>query len=140
MKVTEQIDAMEVSGTQPFKYLVVTRILAATFMLPLLVIFADAVSLYGSYLAVNLTGDVSFRLYFAQVFDKLDFIDLLPAVLKTFFFGFAIGLISCYKGYNSNKGTEGVGLSANSAVVMSSLLIFVIDMIAVEITSAFMYH
>jgi phospholipid/cholesterol/gamma-HCH transport system permease protein len=140
MKVTEQIDAMEVSGTKPFRYLVVTRVLAVTLMLPLLVIFADAVSLYGSYISCNISGDVSFRLYFSQVFEKLDFVDLLPSVIKTFFFGFAVGLISCYKGYNADKGTEGVGIAANSAVVLSSLLIFVIDMAAVEITSALMYH
>ncbi len=137
MKVTEQIDAMEVSGINPFKYIVVTRILSTTLMLPVLVIFSDAIGLVGSFLAININGDVSFTLFFAQVFQKLDFIDVLPAITKTFFFGFAIGLIGCYKGYNSDKGTEGVGASANSAVVISSLLIFVIDMIAVQITSLY---
>jgi phospholipid/cholesterol/gamma-HCH transport system permease protein len=134
MKVTEQIDAMEVSGINPFKYLVVTRVLAATLMIPLLVIFSDAISLYGSYLGVNISGDVSFRLFFSQVFDSLDWSDIFPAFIKTFFFGFSIGIISCFKGYNSNKGTEGVGASANASVVIASLLIFVIDMIAVQIT------
>lgn len=137
MKVTEQIDAMEVSGINPFKYLVVTRILAATLMLPILVIIADAIGLYGSYIGVNLKADVSFTLFFAQVFEKLSFTDVLPAVIKTFFFGFAIGLISCFKGYNSNKGTEGVGAAANSAVVLGSLAVFILDMIAVQITSLF---
>jgi phospholipid/cholesterol/gamma-HCH transport system permease protein len=137
MKVTEQIDAMEVSGINPFKYLVVTRIVSATLMLPLLVILADAVSLYGAYIGVNLKGDVSFQLFFIKVIEKLTFMDLLPAVIKTFFFGFMISLISCYKGYNSNKGTEGVGESANSSVVIASLSIFIIDMIAVQITSLF---
>jgi phospholipid/cholesterol/gamma-HCH transport system permease protein len=135
MKVTEQIDAMEVSGKNPFKYIVVTRIMATTLMVPLLVIFSDAVSLYGSYVGVNLKGDVSGSLFFSQVIEKLDFSDIMPAVIKTVFFGFAIGLIGCYKGYNSNSGTEGVGKAANSAVVMASLLVFVIDMIAVQITS-----
>lgn len=137
MKVTEQIDAMEVSGINPFKYIVVTRIVATTIMLPILVIFSDVVALAGSFLAVNINGDVSFDLFFGQVFQKIDFIDVLPAFAKTFFFGFAIGLIGCYKGYNSDKGTEGVGASANSAVVVSSLLIFIIDMIAVQITSLY---
>ena len=86
---------------------------------------------------VNIKGDVSFQLFFTQVFDKLEFNDVLPSVAKTFFFGFAIGLIGCYKGYNSSKGTEGVGVSATSAVVMGSLLIFIIDMIAVQLTSLF---
>lgn len=135
MKVTEQIDAMEVSGTNPFKYIVVTRVLATTLMIPLLAIFSDAISLYGSYVGVNIEGHVSLTLFFSQVFDSLDFSDVLPAFIKTFFFGFAIGLVSCYKGYNSNKGTEGVGRSANEAVVIASLVIFLLDMIAVQVTS-----
>ncbi|MBA3664892.1 MAG: ABC transporter permease [Bacteroidetes bacterium] len=137
MKVTEQIDAMEVSGINPFKYIVVTRILATTLMIPLLVIFSDVISLSGSFLAVNIKGDVSFQLFFAQVFEKVTFTDLLPSVIKTFFFGFTIGLVGCYKGYNATKGTEGVGISANSAVVMASLLVFIVDMVAVQITSLF---
>ncbi|MBP6531865.1 MAG: ABC transporter permease [Bacteroidia bacterium] len=137
MKVTEQIDAMEVSGTNPFKYIVVTRILSTTLTIPILIIIGDAVALYGSYLAVNIRGSVSFTLFFKQVFDSLEFSDVVPAFIKTFFFGFAIGLIGCYKGYNSKKGTEGVGRSANSAVVIGSLLVFIIDLIAVQITEFF---
>jgi phospholipid/cholesterol/gamma-HCH transport system permease protein len=137
MKVTEQIDAMEVSGTNPFKYIVVSRMLATTLMVPVLVIIGDAIALYGGYLAVNAKGAVSFTLYFHQVFQALAFSDVIPSVVKSFFFGFAIGLIGCYKGYNSKKGTEGVGRSANSAVVISSLLIFIIDLIAVQITEFF---
>jgi phospholipid/cholesterol/gamma-HCH transport system permease protein len=134
MKVTEQIDAMEVSGTNPFKYLVVTRVLATTFMLPILVMLGDAIALYGSYLGVNIRGVTSFNLFWTQVFDNLSFGDVVPAFIKSFFFGFAVGIIGCYKGYNSNKGTEGVGNSANSAVVVSSILIFIIDLVAVQIT------
>jgi phospholipid/cholesterol/gamma-HCH transport system permease protein len=137
MNVTEQIDAMQVSHTNPFKYLVVTRVISATFMLPLLVIFGDAIGLLGSYVAVNIKGNVSFSLFFSQIFQSLDFIDIFPAVIKTVFFGFAIGLIGCYKGYYSNKGTEGVGKAANSAVVYASLMVFVIDMMAVQILTLF---
>jgi phospholipid/cholesterol/gamma-HCH transport system permease protein len=137
MKVTEQIEAMEVSGINPFKYLVVTRVLAATLMLPLLVILSDAVSLYGAFIGVNLKGDVSFHLFFLKVFEKITFTDVFPAFIKTIFFGFAIGLIGCYKGYNSGNGTEGVGKSANAAVVFASLSVFILDMIAVQITSFF---
>ena len=133
MKVTEQIDAMEVSGTNPFKYLVATRVLAATLTIPILVVLADAVSLYGGYLGANIHGVVSWDLFWNQVFDTLAFSDIIPSILKTFFFGFAIGVIGCYKGYNSNKGTEGVGRSANSAVVISSLLVFILDLLAVQI-------
>ena len=137
MKVTEQIDAMTVSGINPFKYVVVVRILAATLMIPVLAVFADVASLFGSFLANNLKGEVSFQLYVLQVFQGLTFTDLMPAVIKTFFFGFAIGLVSCYQGYNAGEGTQGVGRAANSAVVMSSFIIFIIDMIAVQITSFF---
>jgi phospholipid/cholesterol/gamma-HCH transport system permease protein len=138
MKVTEQIDAMQVSGTDPFKYIVITRIIGATLMIPVLTIFSDAFAFYGSYLGVNLRGDVSFTLFFSQAMTKLTFMDVFPAFIKTFFFGFAIGLIGCYKGYNASAGTEGVGRAANSAVVTASLVVFIIDMIAVQITSIFM--
>jgi phospholipid/cholesterol/gamma-HCH transport system permease protein len=134
MKVTEQIDAMDVSGTNPYKFLVVTRVMGTTFMIPILAILADAVSLYGGYLGANIRGVVSWDLYWSQVFDTLVYSDIVPSVTKTFFFGFAIGIIGCYKGFNSSKGTEGVGQSANSAVVISSLLVFIIDLLAVQIT------
>lgn len=137
MKVTEQIDAMEVSAINPFNYLVVTRVLATTLMVPVLVMYADLIALIGSFAGVNIKGDVSLLLYQAQVFDTLEFSDLMPATAKTFFFGFTIGIVACSKGYNSNKGTEGVGESANVAVVQASLLIFIIDMIAVQITDIF---
>lgn len=133
MKVTEQIDAMEVSGINPFKFLVATRIISTTLMLPILTILADAISLFGSYIGVNINSVTSFNLFFTQVFQGLDLNDLLPAVIKTFFFGFAVGVVGCYKGFNSNKGTKGVGIAANSAVVLSSVLIFVIDLLAVQI-------
>ncbi len=135
MKVTEQIDAMQVSGTNPFKYLVVTRILSATLMLPILVILSDVCGLAGSFIAVNLKGSVSLYLFFAQIFQSLQFADLFPAIIKTFFFGFAIAVIGCHKGYFADKGTEGVGKAANSAVVFSSLMVFIIDMAAVQIIS-----
>lgn len=133
MKVTEQIDAMEVSGTNPFKYLVVTRVLAATLMLPVLVMLGDAVSLYGSWVGVNIRSTTSFSLFRTEVVDNLSFSDVLPAYIKSYFFGFAVGVVGCFKGYNSRKGTEGVGRSANSAVVVSSVMIFVIDLLAVQV-------
>jgi len=137
MNVTEQIDAMWVSDTNPFKYLVDTRVIAATLMLPVLVVFADTIGLVGAFVGVNLKGNVSVYLFFSQVFQSLAFNDLFPAFIKTFFFGFAVGIIGSYQGYNSNKGTEGVGKAANSAVVFASLTVFILDMIAVQITSLF---
>ena len=134
MKVTEQIDAMEVSSTNPMRFLVVTRVLAATLMIPLLVIYADAMGIVGSWIGANLKGDVSFVLFFNQAFKHIDFMDFLPAFIKSFFFGAVIGLVGCYKGYNAGRGTESVGKAANSAVVLSSLLVIIVDMIAVQIT------
>ncbi len=137
MRVTEQIDAMEVSGTNPFKYLVVTRILAATLMIPLLIIYGDAIALFGSALIENIKGDVSFQLFFNNVFDTLEYSDINPAIAKSFFFGFAIGLVGCFKGYNCKRGTVGVGEASNSAVVYTSMLLFVIDFVAVFVTDIF---
>lgn len=137
MKVTEQIDAMEVSAINPYKYLVVTRILATTLMVPLLVIFADGIGILGGFVGINIHSDVNLVRYFTQVLDSLDFIDVFPATIKTFFFGFFIGMIGCYKGYNAANGTESVGKAANAAVVVSSLSIFIIDMLAVQITDLF---
>ena len=134
MRVTEQIDAMEVSGTNPFKYLVVSRVVATTLTLPILILLGDAISLYGSYLGINIKGVTSFRFFWTQVFETLEFRDVIPAFLKTYFFGWAVGIIGTYKGYYSQKGTEGVGRSANSAVVLSSVMIFILDLLAVQIT------
>jgi phospholipid/cholesterol/gamma-HCH transport system permease protein len=139
MKVTEQIDAMEVSGANPVQYLVVTRILAVTFMVPLLTIIGDVIGLIGGFLALNFTDRVSYSLYFNKIVASIDYSDFLPAFVKTIFFGFAIGFVGCYKGFNSNKGTESVGVAANSAVVTASLWVFVIDALAVQITSVLFY-
>jgi phospholipid/cholesterol/gamma-HCH transport system permease protein len=88
----------------------------------------------GCWAGTNIKGDVSFSLFFIQAFRSVEFMDLIPAVIKTFFFGAVIGIVGCYKGYNAPRGTESVGIAANSAVVVSSLLVIVVDMIAVQIT------
>lgn len=134
MKVTEQIDAMEVSSTNPMKFLVVTRVLAATLMIPVLILYADALGIIGSWVGANIKGEVTFVLFCSQAFSHLEFIDFLPAVIKSFFFGAVIGLVGCYKGYTAGRGTESVGIAANSAVVLSSLLVIIVDLVAVQIT------
>jgi phospholipid/cholesterol/gamma-HCH transport system permease protein len=134
MRVSEQIDAMEVSSVNPIKFLVVTRVLAATLMIPLLVLYADALGFLGSWAGANIKGDVTFVLFVSQAFSQIAFIDFLPALVKTFFFGAVIGFVGCYKGYTAGRGTESVGIAANSAVVLSSLLVIIIDLIAVQIT------
>ncbi|MBN1757460.1 MAG: ABC transporter permease [Chitinispirillaceae bacterium] len=134
MKVTEQIDAMEVSSTNPMRYLVVTRVLAATLMIPCLILYADGLGIAGSWVGANIKGSVSFVLFFFQAFRHVTFADFLPAVTKSFFFGAVIGFVGCYKGYTAGRGTESVGIAANSAVVTSSLLVIIVDLIAVQIT------
>lgn len=134
MKVTEQIDAMEVSSTHPVQFLLVTRILAAILMIPLLILYADALGILGSWAGANMKGDVNFVLFFAQAFGKVKFMDFFPAFIKSYFFGAVIGFVGCYKGYNAGRGTESVGIAANSAVVLSSLLVIIVDVIAVQIT------
>ncbi|NOS83679.1 MAG: ABC transporter permease [Ignavibacteria bacterium] len=135
MKVTEQIDAMEVSACNPFKFLVVTRITATTLMIPLLIIYADTIALIGGYIALSIVSDMSISLYFSQIFDTLTFEDIIPATVKTFFFGFTIGLVGSYKGYTADRGTESVGIAANTSVVVSSLMVIIWDMLAVQLTN-----
>jgi phospholipid/cholesterol/gamma-HCH transport system permease protein len=103
-------------------------------MVPILVIFADAVGIIGGYAGINIHGDVNFYRYLTQIIQSLEFSDLIPATIKTFFFGYFIGMIGCYKGFNAANGTESVGHAANSAVVTASLSIFIIDMVAVQLT------
>ena len=134
MRVTEQIDAMEVSSTNPFKFLIVPRVIAATLMIPILTLYADALGILGSWAGANIKGSVNFTLFVSQAFASVSFSDLFPAVIKTFFFGLVIGLVGCYKGYNAGRGTESVGIAANSAVVMASLLVIIVDLIAVPLT------
>jgi phospholipid/cholesterol/gamma-HCH transport system permease protein len=133
MRVTEQIDAMEVSGTNPFKYLVVTRVFATMLMVPLLVIISDTISLYGAYLGVNMKQVISFHLFTNQIFNKLTFGDVMPSIIKSFFFGFAIGIVGCFKGFNTKNGTQGVGRAANMAVVTATFVVFLIDLMAAQI-------
>ena len=139
MKVTEQIDAMEVSGANPFKYLVSTRIMACTLMLPILTVYADLISLFGAFIGANIKTPVNFNFFFNRVFEAVHYSDVFPAFIKTFFFGFAIGLVGCTKGYNSKNGTEGVGMAANESVVVSMLAVIVIDMVVTQISGMLGY-
>ncbi len=134
MRVTEQIDAMEVSAVNPYKFLVVTRILACTFILPILTLYVDFLAIMGGYLALKLSVGTTFQLYINAIFKSLEFSDLIPGVLKTFVFGFIVGAVGSYKGYYTENGTVGVGRASTSAVVMSSLLILMVDMVLVKIT------
>ncbi|MGE5436738.1 MAG: MlaE family ABC transporter permease [Syntrophothermus sp.] len=134
MRVTEQIDAMEVSAVNPYKYLVVTRILACTMILPILTIYVDFLALVGGYLAVYLSSGMNITLYTNEVVRTLEFYDIIPGIAKTFVFGFIVGAVGSYKGYNAENGTVGVGYASTSSVVLASLLILLVDMILVKVT------
>ena len=138
MKVTEQIDAMKVSGTKPMNFLVVTRVSAATIAVPLLVLYSDALALIGSYFALQSKEDITISLYFNQALSVIDFIDLIPSLIKSALFGFAIGMVACYQGFFAERGTQGVGKAANFSVVMASFLIFIIDLVMVQIQSFYL--
>lgn len=134
MKVTEQIDAMEVSAIDPFRYLVVTRITACTLILPMLTIYVIFLSLIGTYLAIILTQNVTVTYFLGQVIESIKFGDFVPGVGKTVIFGFLVGLVGSFKGFTADKGTEGVGKASTSSVVVSSLLILLTDMVLVKLT------
>ena len=134
MRVTEQIDAMEVSAINPYKFLVVTRVLATSIMIPILIFFTDAIGLLGSFIAINMHTDIGINRFFTEALVHINYADILPAFIKSIFFGFAIGMVGCFKGYNAKGGTAGVGKAANSAVVSASLAVFILDMVAVQIT------
>ncbi|WP_312900370.1 MlaE family ABC transporter permease [Chryseobacterium taichungense] len=137
MKVTEQIDAMEVSAINPYRYLAVTRTMATTLMIPVLVIYADLIGILGGFIGINMHSQNNIQHYFSHVFESLEYVDIIPAMIKTFFFGFFIGLIGCYQGFNASGGTRSVGRAANSSVVLASLMIFILDLIAVQMTDLF---
>jgi phospholipid/cholesterol/gamma-HCH transport system permease protein len=137
MRVTEQIDAMEVSGTNPFKFLVCTRVLATTISIPILATYTALISLLGAYLNVNANEGTSYPAFISDVFEPITFIDINQSLVKAIVFGFTIGIVGCYQGYNSNKGTEGVGKAANNAVVIAMFLIFIEEMLIVQITGWF---
>lgn len=133
MRVTEQIDAMEVSATNPFKFLVATRIIATTIMVPVLVLYTGLVGMVGSFLNVHQHEETSFPAFIKSAFSSIIFLDIYASIFKAICFGFTIGVAGCYQGYNAQKGTQGVGRAANLAVVLSMYLIFIEEMTIVQI-------
>jgi phospholipid/cholesterol/gamma-HCH transport system permease protein len=135
MKVTEQIDAMEVSATNPFKFLVVTRVLATTTMIPILMLYTAVVALIGSFLDIHANELTSFTSFIEKAFERITFLDLFSSLVKTLVYGFTIGIVGCYKGFHASQGTEGVGKAANASVVLSMFLIFIEEIVIVQITN-----
>jgi phospholipid/cholesterol/gamma-HCH transport system permease protein len=137
MRVTEQIEAMEVSAINPFKYLVVTRTLATTLMLPILTMYCSLVGLAGAFLNVRGKEGTSLAAFVSDGFSTIEFLDLWSSLVRSVVFGFTIGLISSYQGYNATRGTEGVGRAANAAVVLSTFAIFIEEMLIVQVLGWF---
>ena len=129
MKVTEQIDALEVAALKPFHYLVVTRVLACVIMFPIMTMLTDILALTGGYLEATLAGGMDIRVYISTAFDSLRFEDVIVDTMKTSIFGFIVGIVTCYLGYNVRGGTREVGRAAMQAVVISSLLILLADVV-----------
>jgi len=140
MKVSEQIDAMEVSAINPFKYLVATRVLATTISIPLLALYCSFIGLLGSYMNVHGEESTSFTTFFTNGFSTIKFLDMFTSVAKSIVFGFTIGIIGCYKGYNATQGTRGVGKAANQAVVLAMFLIFLEEVVIVQVANWIRYY
>jgi phospholipid/cholesterol/gamma-HCH transport system permease protein len=139
MKVTEQIDAIEASAVNPYKFLVATRILACVVMLPLLTLAADFCGIVMGWVTNALIEPISLRLFIDTGFRDVNFNDFLPPTLKTAVFGLIIGVVGCFQGMRTRGGTEGVERSATSAVVLSSLFIILADVLLVRFILVFFH-
>ena len=139
MKVSEQIDAMEVSAVNPFKFLVVTRVLATSFMVPVLVIYSASVALLGSFINVSIVDQTGFAVFFYDAFSEIGHAEIISSIVRSAAFGFTIGIVSCYKGFTTTQGTEGVGKAANSSVVLIMLLIFIEEIVLVKFFNPFYF-
>ena len=133
MKVTEQIDALEAVAVDSFKFLAVTRILACIIAMPLLTALIDFCGILGGYVAETTISGMSAQLYFHRAFSIVEFSDFIPATFKTAVFGFIIGTVASYLGFNTTQGTEGVGRTSTSSVVFSSISIILVNVVLVKL-------
>ena len=133
MRITEQIDALITLSTNPIKYLVTPRIIAAVFMLPCLVVVADIIGVLGGYLIAVYHLGFSKEIYLQNSFQFLERMDVVSGLIKSAVFGFIVSTIGCYSGYNSAKGAQGVGRATTNAVVISSILILLSNYILAQV-------
>jgi phospholipid/cholesterol/gamma-HCH transport system permease protein len=133
MKVTEQIDALEASAVDSFKYLVVTRVIACVIALPILTTLMNFTGMLGGYAAETALTGVPLRTYFNAAFSLIGFSDLIPATVKTTVFGFIIASVASYLGVNTTGGTEGVGRASTKSVVTASILLILANVVLVRI-------
>jgi phospholipid/cholesterol/gamma-HCH transport system permease protein len=137
MKVSEQIDAIEASAVNPYKFLAATRVIACMVMLPLLSMLASFCGIVAGWLANALAEPMSFKLFLNQGLGEAQIADVLPSAFKAVVFGFIIGLIGCFQGMRAKGGTEGVGRASTSAVVLSSLFVILSDVVLVRLIITF---
>ena len=133
MKVTEQIDALEASAVDSFKYLVVTRVVACVIALPLLTSLMNFTGMLGGFAAETAITGVPIGSYFQQAFSLIQFSDLVPATVKTAVFGFIIAAVASYLGINTTRGTEGVGQASTRSVVTASIMLIVANVVLVRL-------
>jgi len=133
MRVTEQIDALDTLATNPFKYLVVPRLIAGVTMLPILVLVADAIGVFGGYVVSIFKLGFNPGNYIKNTVDFMETMDVVSGLVKAAVFGFLITLMGCYHGYNSKGGAQGVGTATTNAVVSASILIFCFNYFITEI-------
>lgn len=134
MRVTEQIDALEVAALKPFHYLVITRVLACVIMFPILTLWTDTLAMFGGYIESQLASGLDYRIFISTAFESLRFSDIVIDTGKTSIFGFIVGIVSCWLGFNVRGGTREVGRAAMQAVVVSSLLILLADVVVVRLS------
>jgi phospholipid/cholesterol/gamma-HCH transport system permease protein len=137
MRVTEQVDALEASAVDPYRYLVATRVLACMLMLPLLTLVADACGILMGWVANTLAEPISLQLFINSGFRSVTFSDFLAPTLKTAVFGLIIGIVSSFEGMRTRGGTAGVQRAVTTAVVTASILVIVADVLLVRIIQVF---
>ncbi len=137
MRVTEQIDALEVAALKPFHYLVITRVLACTIMFPVLTAWTDTIAMFGGYIESSIESGMDYRIFISTAFETIRLADVIVDTAKTAVFGFIVGIVSCYLGFNVRGGTREVGRAAMQSVVVSSLLILLADVVIVRISIFF---
>lgn len=133
MRVTEQIDALDTLSTNPFKYLIVPRLIAGLTMLPLLVFVGDIIGVFGGYIVSVYKLGFNPSVYISQSIKVLEFVDIASSLVKAGVFGFLITLMGCYHGFNSRGGAQGVGAATTNAVVSASILILIFNYVITEL-------
>jgi len=132
MRVTEQIDALESLAVNSFKYLAVTRVIACIIALPILTTIMNSAGILGGFFAEKVISNISLQLYLNRAFSNIGFVDYIPPTAKTMVFGFLIGTVSSYLGYNTTGGSEGIGRASTRSVVFSSILLIVTNVLLVR--------